>query len=226
MKWEYLIFNFIIFVPTFLIAYFQLFGFTFFKIKKGLVAISIAAAVFIIIDTFSTGNFWNFNPRFITGLHVYKLPIEEIFFFFSIPFACLLVWENIPQELNISKKNDNHLLSYIIFGITVLGLIFFLIHLLYTAVMMFLLAAVLLLEKLLGTGIIFTKKTQLFLAIVNILTIIFNWYLTARPIVIYNVSLKTNINLLTIPIEDFVFGSALLLLTVLLYEAQSAIKAS
>jgi len=57
-----------------------------------------------------------------------------------------------------------------------------------------------------------------FLSIVFFLTFFFNGYLTARPIVIYNNLLKTNINIFTIPIEDFIYGLALISFVVIIFE--------
>ena len=50
-----------------------------------------------------------------------------------------------------------------------------------------------------------------------LLTTVFNLYLTARPIVIYNEALKTNLNLWTIPLEDYILGLSLISLNCILF---------
>jgi lycopene cyclase domain-containing protein len=50
------------------------------------------------------------------------------------------------------------------------------------------------------------KRFWLFLGITLGLTLIFNGYLTWRPVVIYNLKLKTNLLIWTVPMEDFIYG--------------------
>ena len=48
--------------------------------------------------------------------------------------------------------------------------------------------------------------------------LIFNGYLTWRPVVLYSEAYQLNIRIFTIPIEDFGYGYALILLCTILYE--------
>jgi hypothetical protein len=50
---------------------------TYLKIKSLLLAILIPALVFIAIDIFATEKFWYFNSKYILGLYLFNLPIEE-----------------------------------------------------------------------------------------------------------------------------------------------------
>ncbi len=80
-----------------------LFSFTrkfyFIRHLKKFVLASIPVALFFIVwDIFFTSqNVWWFNEDYITGFKIFNLPIEEILFFFVIPYACVFTFFNIVQ---------------------------------------------------------------------------------------------------------------------------------
>lgn len=52
------------------------------------------AIIFILWDVFAVFfNHWGFNHNFIIGVFIFNQPIEEILFFFVIPYFYLVVWE-------------------------------------------------------------------------------------------------------------------------------------
>lgn len=65
------------------------------------VAITASAIPFLIWDVWATHRgHWQFNPVYRTGWQILNLPVEEILFFFVIPFCCLYVWEVIKTFTN------------------------------------------------------------------------------------------------------------------------------
>jgi lycopene cyclase domain-containing protein len=63
------------------------------KFKIALLSISFVAIPYIIWDIWATAEgHWSFNEHYITGIHIGNLPIEEVMFFFVIPFCCLFSW--------------------------------------------------------------------------------------------------------------------------------------
>jgi lycopene cyclase domain-containing protein len=71
---------------------------------------------------------------------------------------------------------------------------------------------------ILKTRLILTKKFWLFWCVMFILIFIINGYLTWRPIVLYGEEYYLGIRLFTIPIEDFLYGFALLSLNISIWE--------
>lgn len=214
MEIEYLFFNLFIFVPILLISIIRPFKLRAIPFKSGAISITLSALFFVAFDMYATELFWNFNTKYILGTFLYKIPLEEFLFFFSVPFACLFIWENIrnPQE---TTTDFTALLTLIFSAVGMYGLNH---RIWYTVSVCCMMLVCIALDKILRTGLFRNKRFYMFLIVVNILTLIFNFYLTARPIVLYDFQFKTNLNVLTIPIEDFIFGTALLTLNTLLYE--------
>jgi lycopene cyclase domain-containing protein len=67
----------------------------------------------------------------------------------------------------------------------------------------------------------YLMKRSLFLwllGLIVVFTLIFNGYLTARPVVLYDYNFQLNLLVGTIPIEDFIYGLSLMYHVVVLYE--------
>lgn len=217
MKIEYLLFNFFILLSstTSLIVY-PAVGVV--HKRAAALSISLVAIPFILTDQFATDWFWWFNKRYISGYMLGEIPLEEVMFFFCIPWACLLVWQCL-QEVPNKTKNLN------VFGIGIKVFLFVLssyavlYQLWYTAIVSAL--------CFLATWYFSWKKIPLnqilFVIISILLTAVFNMYLTARPVVLYNSSTITNIRVGTIPIEDFLYGLLLLGSVIFLYEKMKVV---
>jgi len=180
----------------------------------------IVAIIFIIWDyIFTKIGVWGFNPDYLTGLYIGNLPIEEILFFISIPYACVfsyfaftyLINKNPLQKVQ-SKITYSLILILIVAAIfnstklytfiTFLSMSLFLIYFAY-------------------------KKTDLSLHYLSYLFIfpfffISNGVLTGsflvEPIVWYNDSENLGIRISNIPIEDSVYGMLLVFLNIVFYD--------
>ena len=67
----------------------------FYKNFKCLFTAIIAIAIpFIIWDQlFTEKGVWGFNPDYLQGLFIGELPLEEVLFFFMIPYCCVFIYE-------------------------------------------------------------------------------------------------------------------------------------
>ena len=71
---------------------------------------------------------------------------------------------------------------------------------------------------LLKTRLLLNRKFWIFWCVMFILTFIINGYLTWRPVVLYGEEFNLGIRLITIPVEDFLYGFALLSLNISIWE--------
>ena len=57
-------------------------------------AILIIGAFFVLWDMqFTRMNIWSFNQKYLLGIYMYNLPIEEVLFFIVVPFSCVFIYE-------------------------------------------------------------------------------------------------------------------------------------
>lgn len=223
MKYEYLIFNFFILAGPLFVFFLNKKWIIRPDFKPLIISILVTSVIFITLDQLAVNYFWFFNAKYITGLFLLYLPIEEIMFFVTVPFACLMLWVNY-KDLFIERKIIN-LRRYLVVFLSILILLLFSYNKLYSSSVVFSFLVVLVLDFLLQTNLFVKKSFVLFIFLItNFLTFIFNLYLTARPVVLYNAIFKTNINIASIPIEDFVFGMSLISLVIILYEKNILLK--
>jgi lycopene cyclase domain-containing protein len=217
MVYEYLLFNLSILSVAIIFGSTRYFYFHN-RIKASFMAILLAAIPFIIWDISVAGTHWYYNDAYTMGIHFLGLPIEEWFFFISVPYACLFTWEMITRRIKDSRPVNKSVIlaSAVLFIIA--GLVFSLLGKLYTALALSALGLVALFDQTFGAGILNFTRTYLFVVVVIVFTFVFNGYLTGRPIVLYNEQYQLGIRLFTTPIEDFGFGLGLLLLAVTLFE--------
>ncbi len=79
-----------------------------YKLKIINPTVLLAAVPFIGFDLFAIWRgYWQFNSKYITGIKVFNLPVEEILFFILIPQSCLLIWAGMKRyELFSQVKTD------------------------------------------------------------------------------------------------------------------------
>jgi lycopene cyclase domain-containing protein len=88
----------------------------------------------------------------------------------------------------------------------------------YTIASLVSVCVVLALDRIMKTGLMRRAEFWVFIAVMFGFKLIFNGYLTWRPIVLYGERFFLNIRLWTIPIEDFLFGFSMISLTIILWE--------
>ncbi len=186
------------------------------------IAILLPAVFFIVWDEwFTQMGVWGFNPRYLTGIYLFSLPIEEIFFFICIPYACLFTYEAVNYLIRWRmSRSQQDLITDILAGILFLmGVIFF--NHWYTSVTFILSSIFLNLHRWLWKSEYLGKFYFAFLFILVPFFIV-NGILTGTiiedQVVWYNNAENLGIRIGTIPIEDTFYGMLLLLMNVSIFE--------
>ena len=183
---------------------------------------AITGIVFLFWDIlFTVKDVWWFNPKYITGLTFAKLPIEEILFFITVPFACVFIYAclNYYVKRELSQRFTAIVSNVIIIACIVVLVIFH--HRLYTRVCFTLTAFLLVLFQF----ILKVRWLNRFYAayFVSLMPFyIINGILTSLPVVMYNNTENLGVRLYTIPIEDHFYLMALLLMNIGLFEYYKA----
>ncbi len=195
---------------------FHTYFFTFLK------SASIPTLIFVIWDAiFTHMGVWGFNPTYIVNINIYNLPIEEILFFYCIPFSCLFTYFCLNKFYKITwlKNVEIWLVTVLALFLIILG--FYHINSKYTF------------YSLVSTGILllyleFIAKVSWLPKILSIYPLllipffIVNGILTGTglesPVVWYNNAENLGIRMITIPFEDIFYGLELILLNIYFFE--------
>ena len=181
----------------------------------------LPAFFYIVWDAlFTAQGIWHFNEKYICGIQFYGLPIEEILFFFVVPYCCVFIYECIRCYFPNIKSNafSNNFLRMIAL---VLGIACFFVagkdYSFYT--FLFLSITLLLFWVFEKTFPEFNSAAFLVsYTVILIPFLIVNGFLTAIPVVEYNDAENLGFRIYTIPLEDVFYGMLLIFLNVLLFE--------
>jgi lycopene cyclase domain-containing protein len=192
------------------------------KLKYFLPAMFATMAFFIVWDILKTKwGIWGFNPRYLTGINIVNLPLEEWLFFISVPYACVFSYE----ALNYHIKKDFFAgiakpLSWVLIVVLLFVAVFNLTKI-YTSVT-FILLAVFLLVLMLFVRPTYLSRAYFAYTILLVPFLIVNGILTGtftpEPIVWYDDTQNLAIRIMTIPVEDVFYGLLLILMNITLYE--------
>jgi lycopene cyclase domain-containing protein len=183
-------------------------------------AIFLVATAFLVWDEFFTIHaIWGFNPDYLQGLYLGSLPIEEVLFFFIIPYCCVFIYEVLIAYFpNVSLQTTTKIVSLIIvlFGTTLA-----LTHLdnWYT-LSACALAVLIVVFGMQGKYIWYPRAIFAFL-VAQLPFLIVNGILTGiatpEPVVWYSAFHIVGIRIFTIPIEDVFYNFSMLIPIIGLY---------
>lgn len=191
--------------------------------KALFIGIASAMALFIPWDIYFTAQgIWGFNPRYLTGLSLWHLPLEEWLFFIMIPYSCVFIYRSLnyyfPAEPNAAVvKRVARFILWFSMGIAILNYTRW-----YTLSAFGLLSLFLYYNTYVKPAAWMGKFLRAY-AVVLIPFAMVNGILTGsgleEPIVWYNNAHNLGIRLGTIPLEDAFYGMLLIGINIWVYES-------
>jgi len=224
MKWTYLLINLCSISIPFIFTFHK--RLLFYKNWKALFnGLLIVGGLFILWDFYYTHlGVWGFNEKYISGLHLFNLPIEEILFFICIPYACVFTYHSFKVlKWSPFSYQTAKIISYILIA-ALTAIAIMVPGNLYTALTFLLLSTFLLylvtVEKPQWLGHFYFSWLILLIPF-----FIVNGILTGsgieEQVVWYNDNENLSFRLGTIPVEDVFYGTLLILGIVYVYEKTS-----
>jgi lycopene cyclase domain-containing protein len=179
---------------------------------------AITGLLFLFWDVlFTIHGVWSFNDKYILGIKFFGLPLEEILFFLTVPFACIFIYACLNYYVKWQLSLD---VSRSISGLLILASAFILMgdfNKLYTSVTFGLLAIILLLLLFLFKADWLGRFYMAYLVSLIPFYLV-NGLLTSIPVVLYNDDQNLGFRVGTIPFEDHFYSMALLLMNVGFFE--------
>lgn len=191
------------------------------KWKFAIPAIILPALFYIAWDSWFTRiGVWSFNEKYILGIRLINLPIEEILFFFIMPYCCIFIYECLLiyfQNLKRTRLTDKIMGAI---GIILIVLSLFYRQKMYTA-SVFIFISLFIAVILSFRNFFRNFNTTVFLVSYSIILfpfLVVNGFLTALPVVLYNDQENLGFRLYTIPFEDVFYGMLLFMMNIAVYE--------
>lgn len=173
---------------------------------------------------FTKSGVWSFNKDYITGIKIFNLPIEEVLFFFVVPYCCVFIYECVRVYFPKIKNTAFGILVLKLIGIALLITAIFHHNKDYTFFTFFFNGIFIFL--LLSLKSYFSKfNINAFLVSYLIMLIPFlivNGLLTSIPVVKYNDNENLHFRIYSIPFEDIFYGMLLIMMNVAGYEKVKA----
>jgi lycopene cyclase domain-containing protein len=180
-------------------------------------ATGVVSACYLIWDVFVTARGeWSFNGKYLTGVRLLNIPLEEVLFFITVPYSCLFIYEVVlyATKDRVGRMSTPVLITAIILlmaaslAVRDQG---------YTSKALASCSFFLTVAYWLDRPLLTSRRYWTWLAICYIPFLLVNSVLTALPVVEYNPTAIFGLRVFTIPIEDFFYNYAMLSFYLLFY---------
>ena len=223
MKTEYLFFNLLVVLGPLVCSFEQRVHYVS-RWGMALLTATLVAIPYTFWDMLVVGRHWTFNPQFTLDIHPGGLPPGEWLFFFTVPFACLFVWESICAYRAPNPRSGLRIARYGFYAGFPAAVIVLIAGREFTAFVALSVAVAALADWAFQTDLLLQPRAYLFLGLVTLLILVCNSYLAGRPIVFYEDAYRLGLRIGAIPIEDFGYGLGLVLLNAVVYEKLKGLR--
>ncbi len=221
MKYTYLLVDFFTILIPFIFSFHP--KLRFHKTWKAFFpAVFLTGLIFVLWDMYFTYlGVWGFNERYLTGIEIGNLPLEEVLFFFCIPYACVFTFHCLSLFMNdlSAPKRQKWITTFFILGLLVTGLANF--GKSYTSSTFLSLAVVLALCQF-YFKIPWLNRFYVVYGVLLVPFFIVNGILTGtgieEEVVWYNSSEFMGFRIGTVPFEDIFYGAELILINLMIYK--------
>lgn len=184
-------------------------------------ALLLPGTFFLIWDEYFTSiGIWGFNDRYLTGLRLGHLPVEEVLFFLCIPYSCVFTYfalEHLVKK-DYFKPAQRIISTTLIIGLLITGVFF--IDRAYTATSFIFLSLFISFEEFFRKAE-YLSRFYFTYVIILLPFFVVNGILTGsfidEEVVWYNNAHNLGIRMGTIPFEDTFYGMLLLMMNVALF---------
>ena len=174
---------------------------------------------------FTSLGIWGFNPKYLTGLYFFNLPLEECLFFICIPFCCIFTYHVVwTLSKNKSIKPMKRACWIISFALLLAGVL--LNDFMYTASTFLGLSIAMLIAPYYVNMKVFFKTYLILLFPFLVVNGLLTGSFIEDQIVWYDDNNNISLRILTIPVEDFFYSFFMLLVVMIGYQRSIDLKPS
>ena len=166
---------------------------------------------------------WGFNPKYLTGLYFFNLPLEECLFFICIPFCCIFTYHVVwTLSKDKSIKPMKRACWIISFALLLAGVL--LNDIMYTASTFIGLSIAMLIAPYYVNMKVFFKTYLILLFPFLVVNGLLTGSFIEDQIVWYDNNNNISLRILTIPLEDFFYSFFMLLVVMIGYQRSIDLK--
>lgn len=220
--YAYLLVDILCFIFPFLLSFSK--PFRFIDCWRSFFLASVVVAVpFLIWDSiFTQLSVWWFSEKYTLSFRIFNLPIEEILFFFVIPFACIFSYFTIKKYIPIYFSNTTIKVFYLMLLFFLVITAIFNYNKDYTFYTFIFLSSFLIFMIIKSQYKILYYLLLMFIFILPMMIasngVLTGGFIVESPIVNYNSLHHLGYRVFNIPIEDFFYGFLLLGLNAFVFE--------
>ncbi len=213
----YLILNFSIIIIPLLFSFEKKIEF-YKKVPVVLLSILLVSPFYILWDMAATylGD-WSFNKTYVGKIFVFNLPLEEILFFITVPYAIIFIYETVKLYVKEKEFPLNKIFYFFIALLLAINSYFF-NHNNYTGVILLISGFFFLISLLFYPDILTSNIFWITILISFIPFLVVNYLLTSLPVLQYNENEIWGLRILTIPLEDFFYSFSMIAFWLMVYD--------